>query len=216
MKSIVNESLMNKDYHLTEMIVKGKPARIYDNCLPLNVFKQMQNTLLGAEFSWHWCDDILTYGIDDKPLVEGYDKDDIGQFSHEFYSCEDKMGWPSTTEVLTPILNIINPRAWMRVKANLGPRNSKHMVGGWHCDKHWEFEDGTRKPYPDIITAIFYLNTNNGYTMLETGDKIESVENRFVLFFNDILHTGMSQTDTKVRVVINFSFLPGYGPREIV
>jgi hypothetical protein len=50
------------------------------------------------------------------------------------------------------------------------------------------------------------MNTNNGYTLLETGDKIESVENRLVLFPCNILHTGITQTDTKVRVLLTFNF----------
>ena len=50
------------------------------------------------------------------------------------------------------------------------------------------------------------MNTNNGYTLLETGDKIKSVENRLVLFPCNILHTGITQTDTKVRVLLTFNF----------
>jgi hypothetical protein len=42
---------------------------------------------------------------------------------------------------------------------------------------------------------------------METGDKIESIENRLILFPNDLLHTGITQTDTKVRVLINFNFV---------
>ena len=49
--------------------------------------------------------------------------------------------------------------------------------------------------------------TNNGYTEFENGMKVESVENRWVSFPEDIKHRGTSCTDEKVRVVINFNYL---------
>ena len=45
-ESIVNESLMNKEFHLTELTIKEKKVRIYDNCLPLDDFKKMKEILL--------------------------------------------------------------------------------------------------------------------------------------------------------------------------
>ena len=54
--------------------------------------------------------------------------------------------------------------------------------------------------------GIFYLNTNNGYTEFEDGSKVESVANRFVSFTGDLIHRGVSQTDTKARVVINLNY----------
>ena len=70
------------------------------------------------------------------------------------------------------------------------------MRSGFHIDFHYEHSR----------TAIFYVNTNNGYTEFEDGTKVESVANRFVSFAGDLLHRGVSQTDTKERVVINFNY----------
>ena len=217
MKSIVNESLMNKDFHLTEMTVKGKSARIYDNCLPLNVFKQMQNTLLGADIPWYYNDEIISHN-NDRPPIDGYENgEDVYQFTHSFLRRQVSIGpykpvvgdgaWSPMTEVIFPILDVLDSRAWLKIKANLSPKYPEHKVGGWHCDMVDYAEDGiTPEAYKDSTTAILYMNTNNGYTLLETGDKVESIENRLVLFSNDTLHTGISQTDTKVRVQINFNF----------
>ena len=36
-------------------------------------------------------------------------------------------------------------------------------------------------------TSILYMNTNNGYTIFENGDKVESVENRLVTFPNNLV-----------------------------
>ena len=55
-------------------------------------------------------------------------------------------------------------------------------------------------------TSIFYINTNNGYTKFENGEKVESVANRMVTFSTNLKHTGTSCTDERTRVVINFNY----------
>ena len=55
--------------------------------------------------------------------------------------------------------------------------------------------------------AIFYINTNNGVTVLEDGTEIESIENRLLLFDSSKKHNSTSCTDAKVRVNINFNYL---------
>ena len=56
------------------------------------------------------------------------------------------------------------------------------------------------------FTAIYYLNTNNGYTKFEDGTKIESIENKFVVFPNTLKHTSATTSDRKIRVVLVFNF----------
>jgi hypothetical protein len=58
-----------------------------------------------------------------------------------------------------------------------------------------------------FTTSILYINTNNGYTELESGEKIESVANRLVSFPTNIKHRGVSQTDEQTRVLLNFNYL---------
>ena len=55
-------------------------------------------------------------------------------------------------------------------------------------------------------TAIFYVNTNNGYTKFEDETIVESVANRVVTFPANMKHTGTSCTDEKTRVIINFNY----------
>ena len=55
-------------------------------------------------------------------------------------------------------------------------------------------------------TSIFYVNTNNGYTLFEDGTKVESVANRMLTFPTNMKHTGTSCTDSQTRIVINFNY----------
>ena len=200
----MDESGMNEEYHLTEMTIKGKPVQIFDNFLETKLFKPMQEILLGPNFSWVYNDKIVAekyngiIQLDNVDVVRHQD-DYVFQFTHLIF-VGPQGDWSDQTWNITPVLNAIDPSAWVRIKINLGTRDPEHTMGGWHTDA----KIGTLST--NITTAIFYMNTNNGYTLLETEEKIDSVENRLVVFPCDMLHTGVSQTDTKLRVTLNLNF----------
>ena len=54
--------------------------------------------------------------------------------------------------------------------------------------------------------AIFYVNTNDGITVLEDGTEIKSIENRVLLFDPSTKHHSTTCTDQKVRININFNY----------
>jgi hypothetical protein len=129
---------------------------------------------------------------EDKEIETGF------QFIHNFFRPEVGFTSEPGMNMLLPLLQKINPVAVHRIKANLGPRTSKNEVGGWHTDFH-----------PDDLkcrTAVYYLNTNNGYTLFKDGTKVESVANRLVEFDSTLEHTSVSCTDEKVRCLINLNY----------
>ena len=179
---------------------KKKNIKIIDNYLNKEVFKTLQDALLSNEFPWFYNESKVT-----KPScspIKGYETQDQHQFTHTFFGNEQNLNWTPTTAIVAPLLDKIKPRVWIRVKLNLSTINSKPLVGGWHCDM---LPDKVSRS--DTTTTFFYINTNNGYTMFENGDKVPSVENRLVTIPNNILHTGVSQTDKKTRVVLNLNYL---------
>jgi hypothetical protein len=56
-------------------------------------------------------------------------------------------------------------------------------------------------------TAVFYCDTNNGFTKLINGDVIKSIENKILIFDAEIMHTGTTCTDKPRRTVINFNYI---------
>ena len=191
---------------------KKKSIKVIDNFLDKKVFKKLQTFLLGADCPWFYNEKKVDYiknpvGIEDagrSPTtpIKGYEADDPHQFTHTFF--RKQTNWSSASINIVPLLDKINPRIWIKVKGNLSSINSKPLVGGWHCDK-----DTDGKAWTDTTTSIFFINTNNGYTLFENGKKVPSVENTLVTFPNNTLHTGVSQTDTKTRVTLNLNYLGG-------
>ena len=61
----------------------------------------------------------------------------------------------------------------------------------------------------DYITCVYQVNKNNGMTVFDDPDKgiyqeVPSEGNQLIIFSGNILHYGVTQTDEKARVVINF------------
>ena len=128
------------------------------------------------------------------------------QFTHLFYTFHSLTGVgrhviSKQIDILIPLVNKIKFISLHRIKANLEPIKAKRCASNFHYDVQM---DG--KPCPSMTTGIYYVNTNDGYTEFETGDKVKSVANRYVKFPSDIKHRGVSQVDTKVRCVLNLNY----------
>ena len=123
------------------------------------------------------------------------------QFVHiffRFYSCTGKTVHEvsKSIDILIPLVNKISFIALHRIKANLEPIKPKRSYSHYHCDVNCS----------TMTTGIYYINTNDGYTEFETGEKIMSVANRFVKFPSNLKHRGVSQLDTKARCVLNLNY----------
>ena len=164
--------------------------KVIDDFLPSDQFQELQSLMLGNQFPWFFNDDILH---EHNP---NYNSNDY-QFTHVFYNADPPWNGKASSlySVLEPCLIKLGVRNLWRIKANLNPRTLFHRKGGYHRDV-----------IPPITTSIFYINTNNGYTEFEDGTKIESVENRMLVFNSNSKHRGVTSTDSLKRVLINFNY----------
>lgn len=155
--------------------------KIIDNFLDKNSFKQIKEAILGEDFQW-----FLSNGV-------AKEKDDSFYFVHLIYRHNTINS--SVFKLMSPILDKLNTKALIRIKANLYPNQNKFIKHNPHKDY----------PY-DHKGAIFYVNNNNGHTILNNKIKIESIENRILLFNPSKSHSSTTCTDEKYRVNINFNF----------
>ena len=141
--------------------------------------------MMSEWFNWYWNDGI------------SYKKDGEYQFIHFFY--RDNHEPTETFSHIDPCLSSFNMKKIYRIKANLRSKTIFHRKSLYHTDgPEW----GPHK------TAILYMNTCNGYTKFKKGGKVKSVENRVVIFDSDLEHAGVTCTDEKRRVVVNFNYVP--------
>ena len=162
---------------------------VIDNFLEKEDFENIKKIMLDVNFPWHYTNGVV--------LKEENEIKDQFQFMHILYY--NNLPTSQYFDILSPFLLKINPISLIKVKANLNTRSEFLFEHGYHTD----FNDAPSNQR----TAVFYLNTNNGYTLFEDGTKVESVENRFVSFETSIKHTGSTCTDKNRRVVLNFNYI---------
>jgi hypothetical protein len=168
-------------------------VQVFDNYLPHSVLHQLQDTMLRDDFPWFYGNSKV--GPDCGNLGSYTELFDF-QFVHVFYI--DNAPNSPYIEALNPLLEVINPCSLVRIKANITFCTPEVIDFPFHVD-----HDGFNGK-----TAVFYLNTNNGYTEFENGEKVESVANRMVIFDSNLKHRGSSCSDSRYRLVLNFNYLP--------
>jgi len=159
--------------------------RIIDNFLPEEVYNTVNDVMLGNEIDWNFCRGVNT------------PNDGFYQFTHVFYSNHQPVSrfYP----LIEPIVDQIDPAAIVRIKANMHVQQPELIQHDFHHD------------VDNCITAIYYVNTNNGKTVFENGLEVDSVGNRLLVFDSNEEHTGTTSTDTLQRCVINFNYFVQYG-----
>ena len=159
---------------------------IIDNFLSDDYFKAIQTIVLSNEFSWFYYDGVVDPEDGKYQFVKGiYDE----SFRNPIIDRKSFL-------LLEPILYKLNVSDLYRVKANLNIKTEEHEHSVFHTD------------YTDMTTSIFYINTNNGWTQFNNGDKVECVANRMVIFDSNLEHEGVTCTDQNRKVVFNFNYVP--------
>jgi len=91
----------------------------------------------------------------------------------------------------------------LRSKINLTLRTHAPHESEFHVDQEHKSKPGAH------LVALYYLHNCNGYTEFLNGDKIDSKENRMLLFDGSQHHRAITHTneETKLRVTINTNFV---------
>ena len=152
------------------------------NCLNKNDFNNIENLFFSYPNYFPW---YLGPG-------KSFEGDGHLQFVHLFFN-ENKINSPYFKQ-LDSIIELLKPKTLIRIKANLLSKTNKIIEHPYHID------------CKDCKTAIFYINTNNGFTKFKNNKTIKSEKNKLIKFNSNLEHGGSTCTDTNVRIVINFNY----------
>jgi hypothetical protein len=96
-----------------------------------------------------------------------------------------------------PILNVIQPKKLIRIKANLYTKTKEIEYHPLHQDYSFEHKG-----------AIYYINSNDGKTVINNGKvEIDSVENSLLLFNSRLPHGSTSTSNKNARINININYI---------
>ncbi|MCB1693534.1 MAG: hypothetical protein KDI19_12275 [Pseudomonadales bacterium] len=163
-------------------------TEIIKNFLPRQHFEDVKRLFLTEMLPWHFNDRVVS-------------TEHQFMFTHAFMN-DGRVINPHFFEpvrgMLLPIQQRRHYTGVSRIKANLYTNQGKPVVHPVHHDI--PPDSGVADQF---FIAVYHVNTCNGMTVVE-GKEIPSEENQLILFDN-VAHYGTVQTDTDIRVVINFN-----------
>ena len=162
--------------------------KVIDDFLSPSEYEQVRDYLLGTHIRWKFNNRKV------------YKDDGQIQFTHR---CFEPQRFPvaieRTMKELDPLMIKLvsdhNLDLMVRIKVNMEPKTAEPVESCLHTDTNQYNK-----------TAIYYVNTNNGYTRFKDGTKVNSIANRIVIFDAQTEHGGVTQTDEQVRVVVNINY----------
>ena len=165
---------------------------IIDNYLKKEDFVKIQKWVLNRDFLWHFVD---------KPNVTSTDEKQF-QFGRVFVQY-DNVIVNDVVEYLKIILKPYCKNKNIQVGINRAKINMYINVDNKSrgLGIHQDIED--EKNYK---TLLFYLDTNDGCTEFENGERVETVENRALIFDAHLHHQTITQTNSLFRRNININF----------
>jgi len=171
----------------------AKKVQIFNNFLDQEVFLEIKKFIMSPRCQWRYVNYIAH--------KDGRDNDNDGYFVHSFKDChpqtfEDRYPESPHFPLIAKILDKIQYQNILRIRSSLYPRRDVQKPDPFHIDYN----------FPHRV-CIFYVNTNNGYTMFENGEKIPSVENQLATFDGSEKHCSVVQTDTPARYIVNINIL---------
>lgn len=158
--------------------------KIIDNFLDKEDFINIKNKIESYDFPYYL----------QKQININHNKNDLScYFTHMLF--DQNSGFSSYFHIVQPLITKLKAKALIRVKANIYLKTEKVEKNEPHIDYEYEHKG-----------AIFSINTNDGGTILNGNEKVDSIENR-ILFFNPAKkHSSTTTTNSKYRMNININY----------
>lgn len=171
---------------------------IIDNLLNDNQFRFLEDSILGVEneeMKWNFRNFVV--GVNKQEI----ENKDSYQFTNSIFH-NSRILNKDFFDIFIPMFEQrLKAEHWLKIKMNFRPVGKK-IETEFHTDL---FHEGFM-----FLTAVFYLNDNNGCTEIIKKNnekvKVESKRNRCVIFRGDLLHRAVTADDNH-RIVLNMNFL---------
>ena len=160
--------------------------KLIENFLPEDKFKQIQNIVFSDSFPYYY-----------HPHLNNNHKEDdkSSYFTHTLFTQNRNYVASDFYNDFRFIEDILDVKALIRMKVNLYPRMNEIVTHALHNDRDFEHKG-----------CILSMNTCNGSTILHDDTKIDSIENRALIFNPSKLHASTSCTNEKARINIILNY----------
>lgn len=164
--------------------------KVIDNFLSDQEFQSLVSAIVQSQyFPWYYSP-VAVSDYDIVPICS-----DLYNFQLAHTVYYNNIPTSQYYELLTSILPKLNIKSLIFAKFNFNTVTEKVIEHCYHNDSKF-----------DCTTAVYYLNTCDGYTKFENGDKVDSIANRIAIFPSSMKHTGTTCTNQQGRYVLNLNY----------
>ena len=162
--------------------------QVINNFLNNNEFHSIRQIITSSHFPWYFPES------GEKKFIHNLVKKNEEDIKTSFW----------ITPILSPIIR--------KLEVYGKDIPDKNVISANIVLTHKTKETFESKPIEDVFkidlnepseTAKLYLNNNNGYTKIVGGDKVESVQNRLLIFPTNTSHFEATSTNMDYRMVLN-------------
>lgn len=154
------------------------------NFLEKEVFLKIKNEILNNDnFPWYMVNGVANEADENHDLYFCHLVYDKNKINSSFY------------KNLLPIITKINIKKIIRIKINLYHKTNSLIKHSNHVDYDYPHKG-----------CIFYLNSNDGKTIINDTVEIDSIENRILFFEPNKIHCSTTCTNHLYRSNINFNY----------
>ena len=158
---------------------------IIDNFLPKSNFKLIKSAISDPEFPWLYKE----MKGDAQSTVKNY-----AEFEHLIYT--QNVPVSPFFETFSILVDKLECRSLLNMSCLMYMRENELFT----------VSSNPNYAFPNT-KAIFYLNNNDGYTLLEEDIKIENIENRLIIFDGSKPYIESNCTNTMRRLSISFNYI---------
>ena len=168
--------------------------QIKKNLLPARYFNKLKHLVTGSAFPWYFTNQTVSY--------PGVKEDKHFMFVHVLYNTIPPAPISHLFKEFEPILYFLDfpIKELLRMKLNLYTNQNKKIKHVRHTDVY----DEKNKPRENVTLSILNFITCNGGTIIK-DKKYPSNENELLIFDNLNKHSGVVQTDTQTRIILNIA-----------
>tara|TARA_R110002020_G_scaffold52204_2_gene147006 strand:- start:554 stop:1033 length:480 start_codon:yes stop_codon:yes gene_type:complete len=158
--------------------------KIKNNFLPVKEFNDLKKLVFSNEFGWF------------------YRQHQVEEYKDQPYLCHSVISHgivnsPFYESHFKCLLRELNANICSEIRVNLMVRDIERYKSAYHKDRPYECK-----------TAIFYINSNDGYTQFKkTNKKVLSEENKILIFNSQEQHRAVSPINIFARCVVNINYV---------
>ena len=98
-------------------------------------------------------------------------------------------------KIALPFISKLNMNKLIRMKINCYTNQGNKIKHNFHVDYNTKH-----------MVALYSINSNNGYTEFENGEKFVSKRNQLIIFDGKLKHRSVTQDDTHLRLNMNINY----------